>query len=85
MDVIRRSTTGRWVPAIPCKAPIDVRWSCSHAWALHVHDDGSVSHLDFDCIHCGATTETAGWPMNGPYRIRGWIARKLWGRGFDGL
>lgn len=76
-----REISGRWVPAIPLRAPIDVRWNCSHRWTPHVHDSGETSHVDYDCTRCGAATEAGAWPEDGPYRLRAWIARKLWKRG----
>lgn len=71
---------GRWVPSIPLKAPIDVRWACDHRWTPHVHPSGAESWLDWDCMRCGAEFENATPPVNGPWRIRSWIAERVWWR-----
>jgi hypothetical protein len=71
---------GRWVPAIPLRAPIDVRWRCDHRWTPHVHSTGAESTVDFDCTRCGDSCEAAGRPNDGPYRLRSQLAC-IFGRG----
>lgn len=72
---------GVWVPAIPGRAPYDVRWCCTHEWTplAVIGSDGTFlgySHIDYGCLRCGAVTDAAGappavWPM------RRWIAERL--------
>lgn len=71
----RECANGRWVPAIPLKAPIDMRLKCRHEWTEHVHDEGWTSHLDWDCLRCGTTTENAARPRDG----RSWLGRLFYG------
>ncbi len=68
---------GRWVPAIPLRGPIDVRWLCEHEWTPHVFENGHESSIDYDCQHCGTAREFGAWPEDGPDPIRRWIAHKL--------
>jgi hypothetical protein len=68
---------GRWVPAVPGKSPIDVRWKCPHEWTPHVFPNGCTSSLDYDCLRCGVGREFGSWPEDGPDRVRRWIALKL--------
>lgn len=63
----------RWVPAIPLKAPIDVRIRCAHEWTECVYDTGQTAWNYFGCIRCGATKEAANLPADG----RSWIGRLL--------
>lgn len=65
------------MPAVPVKAPVDVRWRCEHEWTPHVHDNGMTSHVDYDCLRCGTGREFGSWPKNGPDPIRRWVACKL--------
>lgn len=75
---VTREVSGRWVPAVPLRAPVDVRWACDHRWTPHVHDNGMTSHVDYDCLRCAATTEAATRPDDGPWPIRSWIAERVW-------
>lgn len=73
-----------WIPAVPLRAPVDVRWHCSHEWTAHavVHKGKLLgySHVDYDCLRCGATTEAGTHPEDGFYGLRKRIARRLWRR-----
>lgn len=53
---------GRWVPAVPMRAPIDVRWVCEHEWTPHVFPNGHESTIDYDCLNCGTAREFGAWP-----------------------
>lgn len=69
---------GRWVPAIPAKAPLGVRLRCSHRWTPVVHEHGT-SWLDYGCIVCGALVERPATPKDGPRRgILVRLARMVW-------
>lgn len=72
-----RDMGGRRVPAIPLRAPLDVRWRCRHVWTPHVYDNGMTAWNYFDCVRCGADVEAGVQPANGPWRIRSWVAGKL--------
>lgn len=61
-----------WMPAIPLRAPIDVRWRCDHRWTP------TDPMIEWGCLNCGVRRD--GVPKNGydwPYRL--W--RKLSRRG----
>lgn len=73
---------GQWVPAIPMRAPLDVRLRCAHRWVPHAFEyrraDWSeprcgFSPVDYDCVHCGAQREAGAWPQDG--RDEGLLAR----------
>lgn len=68
---------GRWVPAIPIRAPWHGRWCCPHKWTPHVHASGETSPVDYDCMRCGASTEAGGPPADGLWPARSWIAHKI--------
>lgn len=68
---------GRWVPAIPIKAPIDVRWMCEHQWTPHVYEQGWDAWNFFDCTRCGAACEAANRPDPGAWKIRRWVAERI--------
>jgi hypothetical protein len=72
--------SGRWVPAIPLKAPIDVRWMCEHEWTPHVYEQGWDAWNYFDCVRCGVGIEAGVQPEDGAWPIRSWIARHIWRR-----
>lgn len=81
-DTVAESDTmacvnGRWVPAIPLKSPVDVRWCCEHEWTPHVYSSGEDAWNFFDCVRCGAETEAANCPEPGVWRVRRWIAERI--------
>lgn len=72
---------GRWVPAIPLKAPIDVRWCCDHRWTPHVYPQGWDAWNYFDCVRCGVNVEAGVQPENGPWLIRRWLGLRFFAYG----
>ena len=72
-----REVGGRWVPAVPLRAPLLYRWRCSHQWTPHIYEQGWTAWNFFDCTRCGASTEAAYQPDNHPWRVRSAIARFL--------
>jgi hypothetical protein len=75
-----REINGRWVEAIPMRAPVDVRWACEHDWTPYVHPSGEASWVDYGCVRCGAMMEAGSWPEGGRWRVRSWIARRVFRR-----
>lgn len=62
--VMQEVAPGIWRPAIPLKAPIDIRWRCDHRF---IPID---SMIGWACIRCGV--ERDGMPPDGhdwPYRL----------------
>ena len=81
-DVSREIAPGVWVPAVPLKAPVDVRWCCSHEWTPHIYEGtGWTAQNYFDCLRCGAEIEAGVQPHDGPRRARRWLALRLFSYG----
>lgn len=75
-ETMRQHANGGWYPAVPLKAPLDVRWMCEHDWTPHRHDSGETSFVDWDCLRCGAEAESGHAPPK-PWRVRRWLAAHL--------